>query len=126
MPDEIPWYLNRIRGGWWAICSLDFICHWLIPFSILLSRDVKRNKQKMIWLTSFMIFARLLDMFWLIEPNFPDAARNLHLAGNIGILAYITVPVAVMGLWSWYYMGQLQTRAADQRERSSPGRDAGA
>ena len=110
VPDEIPWYLNRIRGGWWTICTLDFICHWLIPFCILLSRDVKRNKQKMIWVTSFMIFARLLDMFWLIEPNFPDAARNLHLAGNFGMLAYITVPVAVLGLWTWYYLGQLQAR----------------
>ena len=41
-----------------------------------------------------MIFARLIDMFWLIEPNFKDAAGNLHLSGNIGILAYITVPVS--------------------------------
>jgi hypothetical protein len=110
VPDEIPWYLNRIRGGWWIICSLDFICHWLIPFVLLLSRDLKRNKQKMIWLTSFMIFARCLDMFWLIEPNFPDAAANLHVAGNFGILAYITVPVAVIALWAAYYMTQLQAR----------------
>jgi hypothetical protein len=110
VPDEIPWYLNRIRGGWWVICSLDFICHWLIPFVLLLSRDLKRNKQKMIWLTSFMIFARCLDMFWLIEPNFADAAGNLHIAGNIGILAYITVPVAVISFWAAYYMTQLQAR----------------
>ena len=110
VPDEIPWYLNRIHGGWWVICSADFICHWLIPFVLLLSRDLKRNKQKMIWLTCFMIFARCLDMFWLIEPNFADAAGNLHLAGNIGILAYITVPVAVLSLWAAYYMTQLQAR----------------
>ena len=110
IPDEIPWYLNRIHGGWWYICSLDFICHWLIPFSLLLSRDLKRNKQKMIWLTCFMIFARCVDMFWLIEPNFADAAGNLHIAGNYGILAYITVPVAVISLWAAYYMTQLQAR----------------
>jgi hypothetical protein len=110
VPDEIPWYLNRIRGGWWVICSLDFICHWLIPFVLLLSRYLKRNKQKMIWLTSFMIFARCLDLFWLIEPNFADAAGNLHLAGNFGILAYITVPVAVISLWAAYYMTQLEAR----------------
>jgi hypothetical protein len=110
VPDEIPWYLNRIHGGWWVVCSADFICHWLIPFVLLLSRDLKRNKQKMIWLTCFMIFARCLDMFWLIEPNFADAAGNLHLAGNVGILAYITVPVAVISLWAAYYMTQLQAR----------------
>jgi hypothetical protein len=110
IPDEIPWYLHRIHGGWWYVCSADFICHWLIPFCLLLSRDLKRNKQKMIWLTCFMIFARCLDMFWLIEPNFADAAGNLHIVGNIGILAYITVPVAVISLWAAYYMTQLQAR----------------
>ncbi|MEI9981628.1 MAG: hypothetical protein WDN23_22065 [Edaphobacter sp.] len=110
VPDEIPWYLNRIHGGWWVICSLDFICHWLIPFCLLLSRDLKRNKEKMIWLTCFMIFARCLDMFWLIEPNFADAAGNLHITGNVGILAYLTVPVAVLSLWAWFYFGELQAR----------------
>ena len=110
VPDEIPWYLNRIHGGWWTICSLDFVCHWLIPFCLLLSRDLKRNKSKMVWLTSWMIFARCVDMFWLIEPNFSDAAGNLHIAGNIGILAYITVPVAVISAWAAYYLTQLMAR----------------
>ena len=110
VPDEIPWYLNRINGGWWTICSLDFICHWVIPFCLLLSRDLKRSKHKMIWLTCFMIFARCVDMFWLIEPNFHDAAGNLHIVGNIGILAYITVPVGVIALWAWYYLTQLMAR----------------
>ena len=110
VPDEIPWYLNRIRGGWWTICTLDVVCHWLIPFCLLLSRDLKRNKSKMIVLTCFMIFARCVDMFWLIEPNFPNAAANLHLAGNIGILAYITVPIAMLSFWGWYFLGQLQRR----------------
>jgi len=110
VPDEIPWYLNRIHGGWWVVCSIDFICHWLIPFCLLLSRDLKRNKNKMVWLTCFMIFARCVDMFWLIEPNFKDAAGNLHIAGNIGILAYITVPVCVLSVWGAYYLTQLKAR----------------
>jgi hypothetical protein len=110
IPDELPWYLNRIHGGWWTICSLDFICHWVIPFCLLLSRDLKRNKRKMIWLTSFMLLARCIDMFWLIEPNFSDAAGNLHIVNNIGILAYITVPVAVLSIWAAYYLTELKAR----------------
>jgi hypothetical protein len=109
LPDELPWYLNRIHGGWWTICSLDFICHWLIPFCLLLSRDLKRNKQKMIWLTCFMIFARCVDMFWLIEPNFRNAAGNL-VGEPLSILAYVTVPVTVLALWAAYYMTQLMAR----------------
>jgi hypothetical protein len=110
LPDEIPWYLHRIHGGWWYVCSADVICHWLIPFCILLSRDIKRSKSKMIWVTVFMILARFIDMFWLIEPNFKDAAGNLHLAGNFGILAYITVPVAVVAFWMFFYLTELMRR----------------
>ena len=110
IPDELPWYLNRIHGGWWVICSLDFICHWLVPFCILLSRDIKRSKSKMIWLCSWMIMARCIDMFWLIEPNFSDAAGNLHIAGNIGILAYITVPISMLGIWAALYITHLMAR----------------
>jgi hypothetical protein len=109
LPDEIPWYLNRIHGGWWTICSLDFICHWLIPFSLLLSRDLKRNKSKMIWITLFMLFARIVDMFWLIEPNFKYAAGNL-VGEPLSILAYFTVPIAMLGIWVAYYMTQLMAR----------------
>ena len=110
VPDEIPWYLHRIHGGWWTICSLDVICHWVIPFVLLLSRDIKRSKHKMIWLAVFMIGARFIDMFWLIEPNFNDAASNLHITGNIGILAYVTVPIAVVALWMVFYLTELMRR----------------
>jgi hypothetical protein len=110
VPDEIPWYLARIRGGWWGICTLDFVCHWLIPFCLLLSRNLKRDKKRLSALAIFMIFARCLDMFWLIEPNFKDAAGNLHITGNWGILAYITVPLAVLALWAAAYFHQLMSR----------------
>jgi hypothetical protein len=110
VPDEIPWYLHRIHGGWWVICSLDVICHWVIPFCLLLSRDIKRSKHKMIWLCCFMLVARLIDMFWLIEPNFKDAASNLHITGNIGILAYVTVPIAVIAVWMVFYLTELTKR----------------
>ena len=110
LPDEIPWYLHRINGGWWVICSLDAICHWIIPFCLLLSRDFKRSRTRMFWLSIFMLFARLLDMFWLTEPNFKDAAGNLHLANNLSILAYITVPIAVLALWAVVYLTELGRR----------------
>ncbi len=110
VPDEIPWYLARIRGGWWVICSLDFVCHWLIPFCLLLSRNLKRDKVRLSTIVSFMLLARAIDLFWIIEPNFKDARSNLHLSGNLGILAYLTVPVAVVSLWTAWYTTQLMQR----------------
>jgi len=108
LPDEINWYLDRIRGGWGIIITLDFIFHWVIPFSVLLSRDIKRNKKRLTRLCVWMIFARCFDMFWLIEPNFRDAARNLHFSW--GILEYVAVPAAMISLWVAAYCTQLKKR----------------
>ena len=46
----------------------------------------------------------------MIEPNFRDAAGNLHITNNLGILAYITVPVAVLSVWGAYYLTELMKR----------------
>ena len=112
LPEEIPWYLDRIRGHWGIIITLDFIFHWLIPFSLLLSRDIKRNKKRLVRVCQWMIFAKAFDLFWLIEPNFKDAARNLHFSW--GILEYVAVPAAMVSLWIAYFCTQLKTRALVQ------------
>lgn len=108
LPEEIPWYLDRIQGGWGVIVTLDFIFHWLIPFSLLLSRDIKRNKSRLIKVACWMIFARVWDLFWLIEPNFADAKRNLHF--SFGILEYATVPAALIAFWMAFFFLQLKKR----------------
>ncbi|HUD14696.1 MAG TPA: hypothetical protein VMQ56_13675 [Terracidiphilus sp.] len=108
LPEEIPWYLDRIRGHWGVIITLDFMFHWLIPFTMLLSRDIKRNKKRLVRVCQWMIFAKAFDLFWLIEPNFKDAARNLHFSW--GILEYVAVPVAMVSFWVAFYCTRLKMR----------------
>jgi hypothetical protein len=108
LPEEINWYLDRIRGNWGIIITLDFIFHWVIPFAMLLSRDLKRNKKRLVRVCQWMIFARCWDMWWLIEPNFKDAARNLHFSW--GMLEYIFVPGAMIAFWVAFYCMNLRSR----------------
>ena len=108
LPEEIPWYMDRINGHWGIVCTLDFMFHWLVPFSLLLSKDIKRNKKRLIRVAQWMIFAKFFDLFWLVEPNYKDAARNLHFSW--GILEYVAVPVAMTALWVAFYCRQLQSR----------------
>jgi len=107
-PEEIPWYLDRIRGGWGVIATLDFVFHWLLPFTLLLSANLKRIKSRLAIVCCIMIFARLVDMFWLIEPNFSDAARNLH--WSVGIFEYVAVPGALIAFWMANYFNELKRR----------------
>jgi hypothetical protein len=108
LPEEIPWYLDRFKGGWGVIITLDFLFHWLVPFTLLLSRDLKRNRKQLVRVCQWMVFARAFDLFWLIEPNFKDAARNLHFSW--GIFEYIAIPAAMMSFWVAYFCTRLSTR----------------
>lgn len=110
LPEEIPWYLDRIRGHWGILLTLDFVFHWLVPFSLLLSRDIKRNKQRIVMVAKWMIFARCWDMFILIEPSF--SPRNLHF--SLGILEYAAVPGAMIAFWVVAYLTQLSKRPVVQ------------
>ena len=42
LPEEIPWYLTRLRNGWQYVAVLLVIGHFALPFALLLSRDIKR------------------------------------------------------------------------------------
>ncbi len=108
LPEEIRWYQDRINGHWGVIITLDFIFHWLIPFTLLLSRDIKRNKKRLVRVCQWIVFAKAFDLFWLIEPNYKDAARNLHFSW--GILEYAAVPVAMTAFWVAFFCMQLKTR----------------
>ncbi len=109
LPNEIRWYLDRVSGGWGPVAGLDFLFHWVIPFSLLLSRDIKRNKRKLATVCCIMLFARFWDTWWLIAPEFGTQRHNLHF--TVGMLQYIFVPAAMTGLWVAYFFTQLMTRA---------------
>jgi hypothetical protein len=108
LPEEASWYLDRMRGGWGAIMALDCIFAWLVPFLLLLSRDLKRNRKQLMIVCAWILFARAFDLFWLIEPSFKGAARDLHFSW--GLLEYIAVPTAMAALWAAYFLAQLQSR----------------
>lgn len=97
LPEEAAWYLNRTRGGWEIFFAVEFVLGWLAPFVLLLSREGKRRARPLAAVCIAMLAARWLDLVWLIEPNFPDAARRLHFSW--GLLEYVAVPAAMMALW---------------------------
>jgi len=108
LPLEIRWYMDRISGGWGPVAGLDFLFHWVLPFFLLLSRSIKRNKRKLATVCCIMLFARFWDTWWLIAPSFADERRNLHFTA--GMLQYIFVPAAMTAVWLVYYFTTLRTR----------------
>ena len=43
LAEEIPCYVERLRGGWECVGLGLVFLHFALPFALLLSRDLKRN-----------------------------------------------------------------------------------
>jgi hypothetical protein len=99
LPTEITYYLRRLNGGWGYVGLVIVIFHFAIPFGILLSRPLKRNIRKLVWLAVWLMLMRYLDLFWIIEPNF---SRTFKFT-----IADIVVPVAIGGFWLAFFFHNL-------------------
>jgi hypothetical protein len=99
LPAEITFYLKRLNGGWGWIGLILVLFHFAIPFAILLSRPFKRDIRKLVWVAILLLLMGYVDLFWIIEPNF---STNLTVT-----LADIVVPIAIGGIWLWYFFRNL-------------------
>jgi hypothetical protein len=103
LPDEIPWYLSRLHGGWGWIALTIVIFHFVVPFALLLLRSVKRREDRLLRVCLLMIAIRLVDVYWITEPAFYGQQIRIHW------MDFVT-PLAVGGLWLAVFFGQLKSR----------------
>lgn len=70
LPEEIPWYIERLQGHWapWAVVIL--VGHFALPFALLLSRDLKRHGRMLSRVAFLVLIMRVIDLVWTIGPVF--------------------------------------------------------
>jgi hypothetical protein len=103
LPEEIPWYLARTSGGWGYVAVALVLFHFALPFSLLLSRDLKRNAKMLRNVAMFVLLMRLVDIFWQVTPYFYNSAFHVSWMD-------IAAPAGLIGIWLWYFFGQLEKR----------------
>ncbi len=104
LPEEITWYLHRMHGGWGAMALAVVIFHFAIPFVLLLMRKVKQKAQVLVKVAVTMLVMRLVDLFWIVAPNFHAEKFSIHW---MDVLA----PIGVGGIWIAAFIWQLKSRA---------------
>jgi hypothetical protein len=104
LAEEIPWYLARLRGGWQWVALAILLLHFVLPFMLLISSDVKRDGPKLAGVAGVLFLMHIVDTFWLIVPAFHD---------NSGFTIHwqdLATVVGVGGLWFAFYMRMLRSR----------------
>jgi hypothetical protein len=100
LPEEITFYRSRLNGGWGVIAVVVLVFSFAVPFLLLLSEDVKRNARVVSKIAMWMIFMRLVDLFWMTRPEFTTQAWPTW--------RDIVVPVALVGLWVGFFAMNLK------------------
>jgi hypothetical protein len=103
LPEEIPWYLHRIEGGWAAIAIVVAVFYFAVPFILLLSRRTKRRARSLAMVAGGVLAARLVDLFYLIAPEFSKQGFVFH------ALDFAAV-IGVGGLWVAFFTRELGRR----------------
>jgi len=112
LPEEIPFYLRRLRGGWEYAGLAVVLFHFALPFVLLLSRPRKQRARSLRRVAALMLFMRVFDLVFFFAPS-------VHQGGeaDFGVRDLVTsfVPMFAMaigtgGIWLWYYFGQLASR----------------
>jgi hypothetical protein len=101
LPDEITWILARTKGGWEVIGLFVLIAHFAIPFLLLLSRNLKRNPQRLAFVAALLLFMRWIDTFWYIQPAFYPSRFSLHWLD-------FTLPLALCSFSFAFFLKQLR------------------
>jgi hypothetical protein len=102
LPEEISWYFRRLHGGWQFVGLFLVVFHFFVPFFLLLSRPFKRDITRLVWLASWMLVVRYLDLFWQIEPSFSQTFTVT--------LADVVLPFAMGGIWIAYFCHNLSSQ----------------
>ncbi len=102
LPEEIPWYVRRLNGGWEYVGLFLVVFQFAVPFALLLSRQLKRKTRTLVWLASWIILVRMVDIYWHVEPA---SHPTFHLS-----VLHFTILAGIGGLWMAYFFHNLKSR----------------
>ena len=92
LPEETFWILQRWEGGWAIMSLLLIIIHFLVPYIALVSQPSKMNPRRLKFISVWLLFAHLFDLYWLVMPQMPGLAD-----GFVFSWIDLVFPVAAVG-----------------------------
>jgi len=98
LPEEIHWFLNRLDHGWQILAVGIILFHFALPFSLLLSKDLKKNRLGLTTIAVLIMFMRYVELYWYIKPDL--GGGNLRFAW-LDIASMATIGGFWMAAFLW-------------------------
>ena len=104
IPEEIPHYVNRWHNSWKFLSIFIVVGHFMVPYALLLSRDLKKNSRRLFVIAVWLLCARVTEYWWHVAPE-------LHKDGMSVSLLDIALPLALGGVFISLFVAQLGGRS---------------
>jgi hypothetical protein len=72
LPEETVWFMSRWKNGWEYVSILLIVVHFAIPYFALLTQDSKMDLKRLKLMAIWILFAHLLDLYWLVMPTYSE------------------------------------------------------
>tara|TARA_B100000902_G_scaffold36714_2_gene43880 strand:+ start:29848 stop:31038 length:1191 start_codon:yes stop_codon:yes gene_type:complete len=107
IPEEVTYHMERIelpnyRFLFWFSLAINFI----IPTLFLMSRDAKRNKNRLIFVSIVILIGHWINSYLLFAPG------TLHEHGHLS-LTDLGIGIGFLGLFIWVFLNSLSKRPVD-------------
>ncbi len=77
IPEEVEFYAHRLNHGWGFVSYALPITNFFVPFFILMSRHVKRNRLALTLACFYILVVHFLDLYWLMLPTYGAHAEEV-------------------------------------------------
>src|SRR5207249_2114668 len=78
LPEELQWIIVRSKGVWRPVGQLILFGQFLLPFFLLLSRDLKRNPSTLAAIAVWILVIHYVDLYWVVMPANHAFDLGLH------------------------------------------------
>jgi hypothetical protein len=68
LPEETPYYLMRMHGGWKSLFFINLSLNFFAPFLLFMMRDAKRNLNWVLFVCIVLLLAKYIDWYMIIMP----------------------------------------------------------
>lgn len=70
IPEETLWFYHRLEGSWEFVSYMLIIGRFLIPFIVLLNRDLKHNHKILGFTAVLVLVMHIIELHWIVMPVF--------------------------------------------------------
>jgi hypothetical protein len=110
LPEEIAYYVRRSQGGWEQVAAALALFGFAVPFVLLLSGQIKRDRASLLRVAVLLLVMRMVELFWQVVPApKPNAGSPADVSFQFS-WTDVAAPVAIGGVWLWFFLWNLQQR----------------